>query len=612
MQGSCSPGAGARLHQFVVGAIPIVAYLGGWHAPVWVALGLSLAAMVSVRLVVIGRIWNLVRHYDSKPTLLNFYHGVHRWDEGVRGVLLGLGLALLLKGNPLGWLAVLSASAIAILAGSTGFSFVTVFYATGKAALRHIVRRTSAPAVLARGASGNPKCLVCCSLGTAPYHRCTWCNLPSVRSCCALQTSLLLALLLVIAFLLTSPLHPLVTKVLITMSIVAVVALALAVTRQTDELVGSLENLAKERSRAERRCSFLRRLAMAETAKAAAEEAVSYAATVLEARRISVMVADGDLLRILASRGIPEDVAQQVAVPIGQRICGRVFASGQPLVLRNVLSERPHEALGIQADGAVASYPLITAQLSAAGRKIGVINATDKPGGEFSQIELSELEFISEAVAITLSSHVALKGLEQANLASIITLAMTMEAKDPYTNGHSARVKTWVTATGRELGLSGDQLENLSRAGELHDIGKLTWPDSILTANRRLTNEEWAIVREHPRRGVELLKHLTFLNDIRPAILYHHERVDGKGYPEGLSGSQIPLEAKILAVVDSYDAITSARPYRPAMSHEAAAAELRRCAGTQFDPAIVEAFLRFLEKDRASTVGAENAVVEAN
>ena len=604
MQGSCSPGAGARLHQFVVGAIPIMAYLAGWRAPIWVALFLSLAAMVSVRFVVIGRIWNLFRHYSEEPTLLNFYHGVHRWDEGVRGVLLGLGLALLLKGYALGWLAVLSASAIAVLAGSTGFSFVTVFYATGKAALHHILRRTSAPAVLARGASGNPKCLVCCSLGTAPYHRCTWCNLPSIRSCCALQTSLLMALLLVIAFLLTSPLHPLVTKVLITMSIVAVVALALAITHQTDELVGSLENLAEERSRAERRCSFLRRLAMTGSTKATAEEAVSYTATVLGARRVSVMVADGDVLRILASRGIPEEAARQTAVPIGQRICGRVFASGQPVVLRNVLSERPHEALGIQADGAVASYPLVTAQLSAAGRKIGVINATDKPGGEFSRVELSELEFISEAVAIALAGRVAMEDLEHANLASIVTLAMTMEAKDPYTNGHSARVRDWATAVGKELGLTGAQLQNLSHAGELHDIGKLSWPDSILTANRKLTNEEWAIVRDHPRRGVELLKHLIFLNDIQPAILYHHERVDGKGYPEGLTGSQIPLEAKILAVVDSYDAMTSVRPYRPALSQEAAAAELQRGMGAQFEPSIVEAFLRLLERGEISTVGA--------
>ena len=613
MKGTCSPGAGARLHQFAVGAIPIIAYLAGWRTPVWVALLLSLAAMVSVRLVVVSRLWNLFRYAGDTPTLLNFYHGVHRWDEGVRGVLLGLGLALLLKDHAIGWFLVLSASAIAVLAGSTGFSFITVFYATGKAALRRIVRSSAAPAVLARGASGNPKCLVCRSLGTAPYHRCTWCNLPSVRSCCALQTSMLLALLLMIAFLLTSTLHPIVTKVLITMSIVGVVALALAFTRQTDDLVGSLESLAEERRCAERRCSFLRRLALAGSAKAAAEETVSYAATVLEARRISVMVADGEVLRILASRGIPEETARQVGVPIGQRICGRVFASGQPVVLRNVLSERPHEVLGLQAEGgAMASYPLVTAQLSAAGRKIGVINATDKPGGEFSQVEISELEFISEAVAITLASHVTLQELEHANLASIVTLAMTMEAKDPYTNGHSSRVRTWATAVGQELGLSGSQLQDLSYAGELHDIGKLAWPDSILLANRRLTDEEWAIVREHPRRGTELLKHLTFLSDILPAILYHHERLDGKGYPEGLTGDQIPLEAKILAVVDSYDAMTSARPYRPALSHEAAAAELRRCTGTQFEPRVVEAFLRLVRNGSLAIVDAEQAALAAN
>jgi hypothetical protein len=611
MQGTCSPGAGARLHQFVVGAIPIIAYLAGWRAPIWVALFLSLAAMVSVRLVVIGRVWNLLRHYSHEPTLLNFYHGVHRWDEGVRGVLLGMGLALLLKGYVLGWLAVLAASAIAVLAGSTGFSFITVFYAAGKAALRRIVRSSAAPAVLARGASGNPKCLVCCSLGTAPYHRCTWCNLPSVRSCCALQTSMLLALLLMIAFLLTSTLHPIITKVLITMSIVGVVALALAFTRQTDDLVGSLENLAEERRRAERRCSFLRRLAMTGSAKATAEEAVSYAAEVLQARRISVMVADGDVLQILSSRGIPENAAKEVAVPIGQRICGRVFASGQPVVLRNVLSERPHEALGLQAGGAVASYPLVAAPLNAAGRKIGVINATDRPGGEFSRTELEELEFISEAVAITLASHVTVEELERANFASLVTLAVTMEAKDPYTNGHSSRVQAWATAVGQELGLSGSQLQDLSYAGELHDIGKLAWPDSILIANRRLTDEEWAIVREHPRRGTELLKHLTFLSDILPAILYHHERLDGKGYPEGLTGDQIPLEAKILAVVDSYDAMTSARPYRPSLSPEEAAAELRRCAGTQFDPTIVDAFLRLMENGRLPAVNAEQAALAA-
>jgi HD-GYP domain-containing protein (c-di-GMP phosphodiesterase class II) len=603
------PGAGARLHQFVVGAIPIIAFLIGWPAPVWAALMLSLAVMVSVRLVLVGHIWNLVHRGPEKPTLLFFYHGVNRWDEGVRGVLLGAGLALVLSGRSLGWLPILAASAIAILAGTTDFSFVTVFYALAKAAWMRLAGGRASWDASGRDVPGNPKCLVCRSLGAAPYHRCLWCNLPSVRSCCGLQTSLLLTLLLVIAFLLTSALHPAVTKILITMSIMAVVALALAITRQTDDLVRSLENLVEERRRAERRSAFLRRLSMTSSVRETAEETVAYAQAVLAARRISVMVAENDVLRIVASRGIPEETARQTAVPIGQRICGRVFASGRPLVLRNVLSERPHEALGIQGDGAVASYPLAAVQLSAAGRKIGVINVTDKPGGEFSHAELGELEFISEAAAITLAGQVANEELQRAELAALVTLAMTIEAKDPYTNGHSTRVQAWATAIGRELGLPGERLQALSRAAELHDLGKLAVPDSILTANRQLTDYEWTVVREHPRRGVELLKQLTFLRDSLPAILYHHERLDGSGYPEGLTGPAIPLEARILAVVDSYDAMTSARPYRPALSHEAAAAELHRCCATQFDPEIVGTFLRLLRDEVTVAVGEETASV---
>ena len=597
------PGAGARLHQFVVGAIPVAAFLAGWTAPVWAAAGLSLAALVSVRLVLIGRLWSLLRGRNEEPALLSFYHGVHRWDESVRAILLGTGLALLLKHHAIGWLPVLCASAIAILAGTTGFSFITVFYAMVKAATMRLAgRRTAAarPSVLA----GNPKCLVCRSLGVAPYHRCTWCNLPSVQSCCGIQTSMLLALLLVIAFLLTASLEPIVTKVLVTMSIIGVVALGLAITRQTDELVGTLEGLAEERRRADRRCSFLKRLAGTESVQAVVDEAMVYTESVLSARRLSIMLAEDDVLHICSSRGIPEETAKQVSVPIGERICGRVFASGRPVVLRNVLSERPHEALGIDANQAVASYPLVAAKMSAGGRKIGVINATDKPGGEFSDIELAELDFIAEATAICLSSQLTTRDLEKANFAAIVTLAMTMEAKDPYTNGHSLRVQTWATAVGRELGLDGRRLQSLSYAAQLHDIGKLAVPDSILQAARQLTDSEWLIVRDHPRRGAELIKHLTFLKDAQPAILYHHERLDGAGYPEGLKGDQVPLEARILAVIDAYDAMTSSRAYRPAMSHEAAAGELRRCSSTQFDIEVVNTFLRLLGDEVTAAAGA--------
>jgi len=602
--------AGARLHQVGVGVIPVAGYLFGWPAAAWVALGLSAAAMVSIRLSPLAYLVRLFgsRRWDSSSEWV--HEGIRRADEGIRIALLGAGLALLEKGQwPLGWLTILAASAIAILAGTTGFSFAMVLYGILKAGWDHLWPGPSARSA-GGAAEGNPRCVIVRSLGGAPYRRCLWCTVSSVRSCCGVQTWMLLGLMLAMALLLGSALNPLAMKTLVTMSLVGVVALGLAMSRQTEDLVGTLDNLAEEHRRTEKRCEFLKRLSAAESPKAAAEETVTYIESNTKSRRISVMVAEGGVLRILASRGIPEATAGEVAVPIGERICGRVFASGRPLVLRNILSERPHEALGLNGDGAAAAYPLIAAGMRVGTRKIGVINATDRAGGEFSEDDLRELAFTAEAAAISLMSQLSSRDLERANYAALVTLALALEAKDPYTNGHSQRVRQWAVALGRQLGLSGSRLEMLSCAAELHDIGKLAIPDSILEANRELTAAEWVIVREHPRRGVEMTKHLTFLRDAQPAILYHHERVDGHGYPEGLQGPKIPLEAKILAVIDAYDAMTSVRPYRPALAHEAAVAELHRCTGTQFAPEVVGALVRMLDGAVAEAVGAMTSAVD--
>jgi HD-GYP domain-containing protein (c-di-GMP phosphodiesterase class II) len=600
---SLRPESGARFHQSMLGMIPVAGYLAGWEGPVWVALGLSMAAIISVRAALLAHIWPMIRpEADAHPIYFN--HSVHRMDELVRTILFGSGLVFLRTGHDLGWLPILAAASIAILAGATGFSFVTAFYALPKALVLKLSHRR-------RGREsdeppGNPKCMVCRALGAAPYHRCTWCNLTSVRSCCAIQTTLLLALMLAISFLLTSSLGLMVTKILVSMSILGVVALGLAITRQTDDLVKSLEELADEHHRAQERCVLLKHLAVTESVSAVAEEIVKYVETVVHARRISVMVADEEqrVLRIAAARGMAPEAIQSTEVPIGQRICGRVFSSGRPVVMRNVLSERPHEALGLDYGGAMASYPLMAAQMSASGRRLGVVNATDKPGGEFTDADLRELEFVSEAAAIGLASQMNCRDLERSNFAAIVALAKAVEAKDPYTHGHSRRVEEWATALGRELGLSGQRLQALSYAAELHDIGKLAVPDSILQANRRLTQDEWDVIREHPRRGAEIIEHFRFLRDAQPAILYHHERFDGHGYPASLAGDGIPLEARILAVVDAYDAMTSNRAYRNALTHDQAAAELLRWAGRQFDPAVVDAFLRSLQSEVAAAVGA--------
>jgi len=182
--------------------------------------------------------------------------------------------------------------------------------------------------------------------------------------------------------------------------------------------------------------------------------------------------------------------------------------------------------------------------------------------------------------------------IESSYSEAIFALVAAVEARDRYTKGHSARVSQMAVLIGEELGLSGAQLRSLGRGGLVHDVGKLAVPDAILSKPGPLTPEEHAAVRRHPVDGYSVIKHIASLRDELPIVLYHHEWYDGRGYPQGLAGEQIPLAARITAVADVYDALTSERPYRPPMTEDEALAHLGRMAGTQFDPRIVEAFVR--------------------
>ncbi|UCE97198.1 MAG: diguanylate cyclase [Dehalococcoidia bacterium] len=175
-------------------------------------------------------------------------------------------------------------------------------------------------------------------------------------------------------------------------------------------------------------------------------------------------------------------------------------------------------------------------------------------------------------------------------LSIIYALAATVDAKDSYTYGHSKKVSEYAVALSENLKIPQDKLNNIRAASLLHDIGKVGVPDSILNKKEPLTDEEWNPIRGHPKLGVEILRHVMDLAHCLPAILHHHEHYDGSGYPSGLKGDKIPLEARILSVADSYDAMTSPRPYREQLSMEDAVKELKRCAGKQFDPEIVDMF----------------------
>ena len=184
-------------------------------------------------------------------------------------------------------------------------------------------------------------------------------------------------------------------------------------------------------------------------------------------------------------------------------------------------------------------------------------------------------------------------------LATIKSLALAVDAKDQYTHQHILRVQRYAVATARQMNLPASDLEGVTTGALLHDIGKIGIPDAILLKPGRLTEEEFALVRQHPTIGAQILGPVEFPWPVLPVVKYHHEKWDGTGYPEGLSGEDIPLTARVLAVADVYDALTSNRSYRNAWTHEKALAEIERGAGTHFDARIVAAFLRVIDPVRA-------------
>ena len=185
--------------------------------------------------------------------------------------------------------------------------------------------------------------------------------------------------------------------------------------------------------------------------------------------------------------------------------------------------------------------------------------------------------------------------LEESSLETIETLNATVEAKDPYTAGHSQRVRCIALAIGRELHLSRERLEILGTSALFHDVGKIAVPDAILTKPGKLDAAEFETIKQHAARGAEIVSKLSRLKDSVPAIRHHHERWDGLGYPDGLVGDQIPLEASIVGLADAWDAMTTERPYARALPLTAALEQVRGGRGTQFRPEVVDAFVTVAE-----------------
>ena len=290
----------------------------------------------------------------------------------------------------------------------------------------------------------------------------------------------------------------------------------------------------------------------------------------------------------------------------------RVLQHDEPVIVKrsevNDLTESERKILTLNLAKTICLVPIRKIGQTSGVLLIGEMRSDNRE--PFSQEKLSLAKGIADQTAAALQRAQLFSNLEQAYLETVLTLANAVEAKDTYTKNHADNASRMAVLVGKELGLSDNELEDIRYGGVLHDVGKIGVPDSILNKPGKLNDEEWAQMRGHAAIGADILKPVPRLRGAADIVRHHHERYDGNGYPDGLAGEDIPIGARILTTVDSYSAMVDKRSYKAARPHEDAAAELRRCAGTQFDPRVVDAFLGLFKRGALIPGDYEARVVE--
>jgi len=233
--------------------------------------------------------------------------------------------------------------------------------------------------------------------------------------------------------------------------------------------------------------------------------------------------------------------------------------------------------------------------LGSAGHVVGVLTMASARNDAFAGVDVSLLERVATHLTLALSNAQLYDNIKAMHLSNLKALSSALNAKDYYTFGHAARVSAYMLLMGQELGWAGELVRQVEEAAYLHDIGKIGVSDRVLQKPSGLNSKEWELMRQHPIFSADIIRPL-FEDDLVLGVRHHHEKYDGSGYPDGLSGEQIPLVARAMCVADSYDAMSFRRPYRAALTYSESVAELKRCKGTHFDPDMADAFLRVLDE----------------
>ena len=358
-----------------------------------------------------------------------------------------------------------------------------------------------------------------------------------------------------------------------------------------------IERLNQELSRRVREQQVLHQISEAidhmHTSEAIYQGIADLASLHLDAGKTAVLLLDpasGQLV-VIAVSGLDSEVVGQMAGQMGQGLFGKAAAGGKPVMGRPESLDEPGRLLPVS--GSLLCLPIMIHE-----QTLGLLVLGEKRGGlPFRGEDVFLSRFLLQKAALSVE-NIALYESMVSNLHSTLgALVRAMEAKDPYTRQHSRRVTNLAVLTAEIMGLELHQIESLKFAGYLHDIGKIGVKDHILLKETKLTTAEYQEIKRHPAIGESIIRAMDLSQDERHIVRHHHERWDGKGYPDRIGGKDIPLLARLVAVADAYDAMTSDRSYRASRTMELAAEELKQCAGTQFDPLVVEGFLQMLNRN---------------
>jgi putative nucleotidyltransferase with HDIG domain len=351
---------------------------------------------------------------------------------------------------------------------------------------------------------------------------------------------------------------------------------------------------------------------------------IQAARELLNAEASSLFLVDeesGDLILRIASN-LNQVSVPDIRVPAGQGIIGHVVSSGETVLVGDAGADERHYGDADKTSGmetkSILAVPLRTPTIQLGRERgatkpkiIGGVEAINKLEGNFNEEDAQVLETLAEQAATVLLLAQLYADANELFLDTIKAIAAAIDAKDPYTRGHSQRVSDFSTVTAQKMGLPTEIVHHIRVGALLHDVGKIGIPDMILGKPARLTDEEYDVMKKHPTIGANIMKEVRMLHRELPALAEHHERIDGTGYPVGLSGEEISLAGRIVAVADVFDALTSERPYKKAFSAEETLDILNKDRDSHFDSQVVDAFINAYLDGMIQTQGERDRLEEA-